>query len=285
MIKGLTQKRNPHGLTANQHLFAAASINRFSDVNGSVEVKRIGAKQSFLVKSDNKIFCANFVWDHGSESGFMKKIEDQYQALINDVLNDKVLQFSGVQNQIITKMYVLCCVRFIRKKTPIPSRKLNGVKPEILTIDEKEILEKKGYKFVDSNSIVSSRMLSGEQIQHEVDHIFRQWEAFNWGILSTTGGEFIIPDNFIKHRYLPLTPTMMLVANQVSRPLGIEEVEKINRDAIQSSDTYFFARNFSACPLLKPLFVFIQNELLKTKKTAHISVSGFFISVPTNPIK
>lgn len=284
MKKVRPQNGNPHGLTVNQHIFPAASIKRFADVNGNVEVKRIGAMQSFPAKSDNKIFCADFVWDHGSESGFMKKIEDQYQALISDVLNDKVLQFSDVQNQIITKIYVLCCVRFIRKNPPIPSRKLNGVKPEILTIDEQEILEKKGYIFVDSNSIVSSRMLLGEHILHEVDHIFGQWEAFNWGILSTTGGEFIIPDNFIKHRYLPLTPTMMLVANQASRPLGIEEVEKINRDAIQSSDTYFFARKFSACPLLKPLFVFIQNELFENKKTASISESGFPLK-PTNPIK
>lgn len=246
MKKERPQKGNPHKLTWKQHIFPAASIERFLDVKGNVEVKRIGAKQSFTAKSDNKIFCADFVWDHGSESGFMKKIEDQFQALISDVLNDKIFRFSDAQNEIITKMHILCCLRFERNKIPIPSQKLNGVEPEYFTLDEREILEKKGFIYVDSNSCVSSRILTGEKILYEFDQVCRQCEHVYWGVLSATGGEFIIPDNFIKHRYLPLTPTMILAANQVSRSIGITEVEKINRDAIQLSDTYFFARKLSA---------------------------------------
>lgn len=269
MKKERPQKGNPYGLTIKQHIFPEASIKRFLDVKGDVEVKRLEAKRSFLAKPDNQIFCADFAWDHGSESGFMKKIEDQYQALLSYVLNDKVLKFSDAQNEIITKMYVLCCLRFEGNKRPIPSQKLNKVKPENLTKDVEEILEKKWHIFVDSNSSVSSRMLTGEVIQHAADYICREWKAVDWGILSTADGEFIIPDNFIKHRYLPLTPTMILAANQISRSIGITEVEKINRDAIQSSDTYFFARKLSACPLLKPLFVLIQNELFKIKNRLH----------------
>lgn len=263
MKKERPQKGNPYGLTINQHIFPAASIKRFSGVKGNVEVKRVGAKQSFTAKSDNKIFCGEFVWDHGSESGFMKNIEDRFQNLVGSFINDCRERFSSDENKIVTEMYALCCVRFMRKRTPILGQKLNGVKPENLTIDEQEILEKKGCSYVDSNSIVSSRQMTGMQIRFDIDRICKQMTNVNWGVLSAEIGEFIVPDNFTKHAYFPLNPTMVLAANQTNRSIGFEEVERINRNAIESSDTYFFARELSACPLLKPLFVFTQNELFK----------------------
>ena len=241
MKKERPQKGNPYGLMIKQHIFPEASIKRFLDVKGNVEVKRLEAKRSFLAKPDNQIFCADFAWDHGSESGFMKKIEDQFQVLISDVLNDKVLQFSDAQNEIVTKMYILCGLRFEGNKSPIPSQKLNGVKPENLAKDVEEILEKKGYSYVDSNSIVSSRQMTGIQIRFDIDRICKQMTNVNWGVLSAEIGEFIVPDNFTKYTYFPLNPTMILAANQTNRSIGFEEVERINRNAIESSDTYFFA--------------------------------------------
>jgi hypothetical protein len=283
MKKQSPQKGNPYGLTVKQHIFPAASIDRFVDNNGTVEVKRIGSEESFQAKPDNPIFCAHFVWDHGSESGFMKRIEDQYQCLINEVVSKSIFSFSEVQNKLITEMYALCCARFLLKKTPMFDQVIDGMEADNPTKDEQEIMEKKGAGYVRSDRSVSGRFLTGMLILVKIDSICSQMAGFNWGIISAKLGEFIVPDNFIQHTYLPLSPSMILAVNQTNRSVGFEEVERINRNAIKSSDTYFFARKLSACPLLKPLFVFIQNELLNTK-TASISESGFPFK-STNPIK
>lgn len=272
MKKQLPQKGNPYGLTVKQHIFPAASIDRFVDNNGTVEVKRIGSEESFQAKPDNLIFCAHFVWDHGSESGFMKRIEDQYQCLINEVVSKSIFSFSEVQNKLITEMYALCCARFLLKKTPMFDQVIDGMEADNPTKDEQEIMEKKGAGYVRSDRFVSGRILTGIQIRFVIDSICIQMAGLNWGVISAKTGEFIVADNFIQHAYLPLNPSMILAANQTNRTVGVEEVERINRNAIKSSDTYFFARKLSDCPLLKALSVFVHSEV---EKTAYLPISGF----------
>ena len=72
-----TQKGNPYQLTVCQHTFPAASIARFADTTGCVEVYLIKQNKVVRLKPDDKLFCAKRVWDQRAESGFMKEIEDR----------------------------------------------------------------------------------------------------------------------------------------------------------------------------------------------------------------
>jgi hypothetical protein len=74
------QSGNPHELPVKQHVFPAASIARFTQGDGCVSVYLIKHKKEILVKPDDQIFCARWVWDYRAEIGFMKQIEDKNQT-------------------------------------------------------------------------------------------------------------------------------------------------------------------------------------------------------------
>ena len=101
------QKKNPHGLAIYQHCFPSQSIDRFADESGFVDVKRVGLNKAFKAKSSNRIFCVQRAWDHRSETGFMKDIEDDFQRIAKNIIAGSKTEFSDKENRKITEMYTL----------------------------------------------------------------------------------------------------------------------------------------------------------------------------------
>ncbi len=246
-----TQKGNPHKLTVNQHIFPAKSISRFSDENGRVTIIHRKLDKPLLVKPDDQLFCAKRVWDQRAESGYMKSIEDKFQMLANSILSGHQSYIGSLEDKIITDMFMLWNIRHHMNQNPISNQKLKGVigVSREFSKDDQELLEKNHIGFIRPDLTISGRSMSGLHIQRNLDMARQDMQDTQWGILTAKEGSFLVPDNFNNARIIPLSPQHCLFSQSDNAEVGIEEVRKINRLALQSVTDYWFAKEVSACPV------------------------------------
>jgi len=85
------QKGNPHGLTRGQHVIPMATLLRFAASDGLVEVHlRDGRSQR--LPTDNQLFSVDRLWDQRAEAGYMKSVEDNFQALVDMLETERLGQ-------------------------------------------------------------------------------------------------------------------------------------------------------------------------------------------------
>ncbi|VFB17836.1 hypothetical protein [Pseudomonas fragi] len=111
-----TQKGNPHRLTVKQHTFPKTSIARFAGQKGNVELFLKSLDRVIQAKPSNEIFCAERAWDQQAESGFMKNVEDDFQALAGRILDDDLVSFKEADLTVINEFYCLWNIRAIHKQ-------------------------------------------------------------------------------------------------------------------------------------------------------------------------
>src|SRR4051812_20164444 len=81
------QRGNPHGLRVRQHAFPARSIERFCR-SGRVAVRLLKKGGKILaVDPRHQLFCKDRLWDEWSETGFMQKIENDFQPIAEAIVN------------------------------------------------------------------------------------------------------------------------------------------------------------------------------------------------------
>lgn len=245
------QKGNPHQITVMQHTFPRASIARFADNSGRVKVSHMPTQKTLSLAPNDSLFCAKRVWDQRAEEGYMKNIEDNFQALASAIVERKVRNIGIIENIIVSEFFALWNIRVHIKSNPISDQKINGIielKHE-LTKDQQEILERKHVGFVRPDLTIPGRQLADLNIQMNLDKVRQQLADAKWGILKASEGEFIAPDNFSNARVVPISPSVCLFSQSESDVISKSEVSEINRLAISSSIDYFFARDFSKCPI------------------------------------
>lgn len=250
---GKKQKKNPHRLTILQHVFPVRSIERFCNSQGAVTVKVLRSDRTISVSPDYELFCAKRVWDQRAEAGYMKRIEDQFQALANRIVSEELSSLGREHFSIITRFFGLWSSRVEEKHTLTVDRVVNGVGGESLTKDEEELLESRRFLYfrrdkMSGQTLMDSRFIVGMRIQMRVDQIADDADGSPWGIIRAHEGEFIAPDTFGPQPIVPLTPTICLrcgVGNGVVSKFG---VTMMNRYAVQSARDYYMARDFAACP-------------------------------------
>lgn len=252
-----TQKGNPHRLTVKQHTFPKTSIARFAGQKGNVELFLKSADKVIQAKPSNELFCADRAWDQQAESGFMKKVEDDFQALAALILDDGLVSFQKAELTAINEFYCLWNIRAIHKQDRVKDQSiyvenLLGLS-RVYTKDEQEHLEKEGISTIRGDFTVAGRFLASPSIRLDVARAAKAMGDSNWNILRAKEGEFIVPDNTKRMSMLPLSPTACLWYGP-TKPvapvelLTIEEVAWINRNAIEASTDYYFARDLSLCP-------------------------------------
>lgn len=241
-----TQHGNPHGLTINQHVLPKESIARFSQKDGFVSVFLLKQKKTFRLSPKDALFCAMRVWNQASEHGFMRKVEDDFQALANDILSDRIdCNFCPSENLIISHFHALCRMRAEARQTPHPDVQIQGVAPgSALTKDQEEVLEKNGYIFPRGTTI-PGRHIESLRIQM----LFARLCApeTTWAVVYSRMIEFLVPDSFREIGIVPLAPNCCLVANQIGGEISPDNAIRINRIAVAHSSTYYFARDFTKC--------------------------------------
>lgn len=239
-----TQKGNPHKLTVNQHCFPARSIERFTDSSRRVEVCLVNKNLNFKAKPSEKVFCARRAWDQRAESGFMKKIEDEYQALADNVISGKTSSLNESHQLVVGSMYALWITRWHWAKSSVEDQEIKGsigVAVEY-SKDEGEQLEKAGVTVIRPDRTISARHFTGISIQRNIDLVMNQLCEAHWGILICKDGEFFVPDIASTLGYLPLSPNMCFFWQSDDATITFEDLELINREVINGASEFYFAK-------------------------------------------
>ena len=248
------QKGNPHKLTFYQHIFPKQSIVRFTNSNGYVQVRQTQGtrNQDLYLKPKNPFFCAQRVWDQKTESIMMRDIEARYQKIADQIVANSIRSLDTTMSVAVTDMYLLWSLRHQYSLRPNQDVTMNGVKPERkLSIDQQEILEANGYIFINPECALPGRFITGINIFRQFDMERILMHGKYWGIVRSSNGEFLVPDNFCEYSVVPLTPTICLVEGVKDQTIGYEQVASINREAIKNSHQYIFGRDLKKCPALK----------------------------------
>jgi hypothetical protein len=243
------QKGNPNQLTQNQHTFPKKSIARFVGPDGRVHIHMKPNDLIPRLKPSNTIFCAQRVWDHPSEMGFMKKIEDDFQCLARFIMDGQVSDFNQGQTDVISSFYALWMAREqIRTQPERDDIILRGILPgRPLSKDEEEKREKAGRLFLRGNT-VPARVMNGVSVRAQVVRNLREIKPTAcWGIVRALDGEFVVPD-WPAYAFVPIHPTLALTNPPIDRSINRDGVGVINNQLRLVSRRYFFARDFAACP-------------------------------------
>lgn len=247
------QKGNPHRLTINQHTFPKASIDRFTAASGRVQLFFKDISKVLPVTPTHQLFCAQRVWDQKAESGYMKEIEDAFQALAGTVVEGRTQRFDLIEQTIISSFYCLWGIRTLYKSQPTQDQSIVGVTglAREFTKDDQERLEVKGISTLRPDLTIAGRFLASPKISLNLNAAVAGMGDAEWGILRATEGEFVVPDSFTHARAVPISPTLCLwsQAMQPVEMLDRDAVAEINQLAIRGSSTYFFARDLSRCPI------------------------------------
>jgi hypothetical protein len=244
------KKGNPHQLAIGQHIFPRRSIERFADADGRVQVQMKSSRPIWRAKPTNIIFCARRAWEHGTEVGFMKTIEDRFQQLADLVIAGGVSALDAEQMHTVSLFYALWVVRAEISDQPGTDAQLNGILPsrKAWSKDEEETLEKRGLGFF-RGATLPVHVFNGPRIRTRVAYHLRQLSGGPacWGIIRASGGEFVVPDWPLR-RCVPINPTLALATPADNQSLDRAALEVVNKQLRLTSRQYFFAKDLAACP-------------------------------------
>lgn len=241
------QRKNPHRLSVNQHVFSSLSIARFADGSGRVCVCDIARKNVRKAKPGDPIFVTKRAWDHRAESGYMKRIEDAFQTLAVQIIEGVVPQIDETNGRTINDFYALWYIRSRNRHLPQQEVQAQGVTGGGLTRDQEEMLEKNFTGFARAGGKIPARQINGLRIQMMTGQYSDSLTTSEWGIIRAHEGEFLVPD-VPEHVIVPLTPVLCLMAPAPNGTILKDNVAALNRAIMAASQAYFFARDLSKCP-------------------------------------
>jgi len=236
------QRHNPNELTIRQHVIPARSLKRFSNLNGFVQVSLEGGNKTLSLKPSNDFFTLARVWDQRAESGWMKKIEDQFQPLADDILSGRLESIVGEQIRTVAYFFSLWHWRSRQAAQIAQDVQLHNAGGASLTKDEEEKLEKRHILFSRSGGRMPARFLTGLQLQKFTDQYTHQIKDWTWGIIHAPYGEFLMPD-VPSHNILPISPKVVIAANHSNGIIRKENLKNINISLMVYTWNYFVARD------------------------------------------
>jgi hypothetical protein len=244
-----TRPQNPNRLTVKQHVFPLKSIERFTGQGKRVAVYDIHRNEVFRARSENSVFLAYRAWDQRAESGYMKRIEDEFQNVVVPIIDGKVQAVAPEARAFIDRMYALWYTRSRQREIEAAEIQLNVSPGNDYTKEQEENLEKNGYLFVRKSGGMPGRQVNGVELEMRANHLAHalSTSVTRWGVISTQSGEFIVPD-VPWHGVIPLTPRLALVQSAPDGMITERNLAEINLAMRSLSQGYFFARDLSICP-------------------------------------
>ena len=236
-----TQRGNPHQLTREQHVIPAATLKRFAGPDGLVEV-HLQDERVTKLPVDNQLFCVERLWDQRAEAGYMKTIEDNFQALVTDLENGRSAALLPKEHEDVTRFWSLLHWRNHFMESPADAPELKGIKGENLSIDQKEILESQWAAFADADNKLPIRTFVGMRIQMLIDIDTVQAHEKRWGILRSPQAQLILSDRPGRLMSITASPRILLAADNPDGYLTPEETHRANCISIARS------RNFVIVP-------------------------------------
>lgn len=248
-----TRPRNPSRLTVDQHVFPAKSIERFVGADGRVSVQLLERNKSVRAKPNNPIFCADRSWDQRAETGFMKQIEDAFQAAVGTLLEGKAASVSAEARPAIDRMYSLWYWRARYRDLESQEIELKGIVGSVLTLEQEENLESNGYMFARASGNMPARQMNGVTLMIRTNRYADQLATAvpRWSVIVPQTGEFIVPD-VPWHCVLPLAPQLALMNAPIDGVITEENLAQFNSAMRAGSQDYFFTRDFARSPFSIP---------------------------------
>lgn len=245
-----TRPGNPNRLTLNQHVFPVKSIERFANRNGRAEVCLLDDRNKIIrPKPENAIFCASRAWDQRAETGYMKRIEDNFQRTVSPFIEGEATTVPAEARFAIDWMYALWYWRARFRELESQETQLNGVTGADLSLEQEENLESNGYMFARKHGAMPTRQLNGAVVEMRtgfyVDELAKG--VTRWGIIAALSGEFIVPD-VPCHGVIPLTPQLALVKDTSDGFITEQNLAQVNTAMRSLSESYYFARDLACCP-------------------------------------
>jgi hypothetical protein len=245
-----TQKGNPYRLPIRGHVFPSASISRFTDSNGLVEVYRLSSKSVFKASAANPVFCAMRAWDKRAETGHMKEIEDDFQELARQVIDGKVVSIAESGKAKLDRFFALWSIRATFRHMELADVKFNGITGDALTKDQEERLENVGVLFMRQGGTMPAHRFHGVQMQMGIMRKVSELANIRWGIVRALEGQFIVPD-FPNTTMIPVAPTLCFCGTPgdlvESGAVLKRNVIEINRHLIDNCRQYYFANDLRIC--------------------------------------
>lgn len=223
--KGDTSKYNPFGLPCKQHLIPRASLKRFA-VNNRLMVFNCSTRKESTLSPKDELFFIKRLWDATSEAGHMKDIEDDFQKLCDQVIEDPNYRLSNNEQKVICKMYVLWDRRMYHaEKGSVFADDvtcMTGIAGDDLEPLEKEQAEQVGLAYIDKDGEMPSRFLVGSQILLSLNNC--SCKGVEWGIARSSRSRFIFPSH--PSRYiLPINPEVCFIPQPVYAEIQEDQVE------------------------------------------------------------
>lgn len=238
------QAGNPNQLTINQHVLPRASIERFENADGLVEVCRIGSV--FSVGPDDAVFSARRVWDQGAEEAYLST-EASFQSLAETIAKDPSHVLSSDENGLASRFFSLVCARTLARRNPIPDQPLQAAGP-LSTFDKDlfEKLEKLGYVTLSPTGQIPGRMVVGPRLHHQIGLCEAELSGQEWLVAQSESVDFLVSDSIDRVPVIPITPRIVLCLDK-GGVLTEEEVRRHNELVRTEHDVYYFAMDLTKC--------------------------------------
>lgn len=245
-----TQQGNPHGLTIQQHVLPARSIDRFAGDDGCVSVFfKEGPKKGKTARlaPRNPLFCAERVWDQRSENIMKKVYEDPFQDLAERINSGETQSLGKQDNITATGFWGLWKARFLAKSNPPKDKQAvdcTGIESQEL----REIIEKNHGVVINPDGTLPGSALAGMEIQKLIDRVFMRFGNRVWSISEALESEFIVPDNPCL-LYIPISCKICLQVDDQNLDgetfLTKENLTIINKSLSEVASRYIFANSFN----------------------------------------
>lgn len=241
--------RNPNQLATSQHVFPARCVERFAGTDGRVAVRLLSENLTKRLKPRSAIFCRNRAWDHGTETGFMKSIEDDYQVLVDQLIPDPEMPMSAEQNHKVSLFIALWRFRtiYVSPADEIRCTLLNGGR---FTQEQEENLEKNGYAFV-RDGVIPAPQFVGVMSRIWIGRFLRQLGPVQWSTVIATKGHFLVPD-IPYFSVIPAGPSICLTVADRSALITESELANVNGHFVVNSSRFVFSDDFAHCPIRLP---------------------------------
>ncbi|HCG9067654.1 TPA: hypothetical protein NJ631_000736 [Vibrio parahaemolyticus] len=238
------RKKNPLGITIEQHFHTAHSISKFCNRTQNVEVFEKSTGSTFLRKKKAKIFCTKRNWDERAEHGYMANIERAFHDQIDKLRSDKQRDHGA-----ISKYFLLWNLRHQAHLNRLSNAKLKGIPADNLSKEQQEILEVRNVGFVNSEGEMPARQVTGHLIQQGIFKLMKNFEGVKWGLLQVKKGQFLCADSYHELCLIPISPKFAFAAHMPDRIINYDELASINRKSVLSAKEFYFGKNLKECPI------------------------------------
>jgi len=237
-------KGNPHQFVIKQHFHTAHAISKFYGSDEKVDVHNLISGITERKHKRANIFCAKRNWDQKAEVGIMAKIESEFHEEIN---NPKC--FESRSHSAISEYFLLWRIRHHFHRSRMEDKALIGVTGSGLTKEQEEILESKGAMFFRDGGVAPARFMTGVQVIMQLDRQRSGVKDLKWGLLTASEGEFIVADCYNDLTLIPISPNLAFCAGYKDMYIDRESVANINKQSIQASTEFYFAKDLALCPV------------------------------------